>query len=206
MIGGKKGLRSLPHPERTVFWGVEGLKTAWSQAIATSEPNGIRAHAQGNRMSQMRRDEKELTTEAQGAAVVMLHPQPSQRLRQIAEHIHVDGFSSSVPRKLVRHLGFGSEKIASKQHSIIDDASGILYVIDVFRRKRAIVVLLFQIEPDQPTLGWRLDTNGKIVGQTFRWSIERQVATSDPNPECVALADKIVRFLYRFMRKRVFLK
>ena len=83
----------------------------------------------------------------------MLHPQPSQRLRQIAEHILVDGFSSSVPKKIVRHLGFGSKKVASKQHTIIDDDSGIQYVFEVFRRKRAIVVLLFQIEPDQPTLG-----------------------------------------------------
>ena len=110
----------------------------------------------------MRREGEELTTEAQNA-VVMLHPQPSQQLRQIAEHILVDGFSSSVPTKIVRHLGFGSKKIASKQHTIIDE-NGMHYVLEVFRRKREIVVLLFQIAPDQPTLGWRLDTNGKVVG------------------------------------------
>ena len=77
-------------------------------------------------------------------------------------------------------------------------------MLEVFRRKREIVVLLFQIEPDQPTLGWRLDTNGKVVGQTFQWSIERQVATSDPNPELVALAEKIVRFLVSFYEKEGF--
>jgi hypothetical protein len=62
----------------------------------------------------------------------------------------------------------------------MDDASGILYLLEGFQRKRGIVVLLFQIEPDQLTLGWRLDPNGKVVGQAFRWSIERQVATPDP--------------------------
>ena len=151
-------------------------------------------------MRQMRRD-GEVGTEAQSAAVVMLHPQPSQRLRQIAEHILVDGFSSSVPTKIVRHLGFGSKKIASKQHTVVD---GMHYVLEVFRRKREIVVLLFQIEPDQPTLGWQLDMSGKVVGCAFQWSIERQVATSDPNPELVELAEKIVRLLVSFYEKEGF--
>ena len=198
---------SLPRSFRTrnePYPGVlRGLNTAWNQAIATSEPNR-HSGAKGNGMSQMRRD-GEVGTEAQSAAVVMLHPQPSQRLRQIAEHILVDGFSSTVPTKIVRHLGFGSRKIASNQHSI-DDDSGILYVFEVFRRKLEIVVLLFQMKPDQPTLGWRLDTNGKVVGHAFQWSIERQVATSDPNPECVALAEKIVRFLVSFYEKEGFPK
>ena len=142
-----------------------------------------------------RQEGEGLRTEAQSAAVVMLHPQPSQQLRRIAEHILVDGFSSSVPTKIVRLLGFGSKKIASKQHTVVD---GMHYVLEVFRRKREIVVLLFQIAPDQPTLGWRLDTNGKVVGHAFQWSIERQVATSDSNPELVALAEKIMRFLVSF--------
>jgi hypothetical protein len=139
-----------------------------------------------------RRDVEKPETKAQSAAVVMLHPQPSQRLGRIAEHIFVDGFSSSVPTKIVRHLGLGSRKISSKQHTVVDDDSGMRYVLEVFRRKREIVVLLFQIEPDQPTLGWRLDTHGKVVGHAFQWSIERQVATSDPNPELLALAARIV--------------
>ena len=111
-----------------------------------------------------------------------------------------------LPQKIGRHLGFGSKTIASKQHSIIDDERGILYVLEVFQRKRKIVVLLFQIDPDQSTLGWRLDTNGKVVGQTFRWSIERQVATPDPNPAWVALAEEIVRFLVSFYEKEGFPK
>jgi len=78
------------------------------------------------------------------------------------------------------------------------------YVFEVFRRKREIVVLLFQIAPDQPTLGWRLDTNGKVVGHAFQWSIERQVATSDANPELVALAEEIVSFLVSFYEKEGF--
>jgi hypothetical protein len=155
-------------------------------------------------MSQMRRDGKELRTEAQSAAVVMLHVQPSQRLQQIAEHILVDGFSSSVPEKIARHLGFGSRKIASKQHSVADDDSGMHYVFEVFRRKREIVVLLFQIAPGQPALGWQLDTNGQVVGHAFQWSIERQVATSDPNAESVAVAEKIVRLLVSFYEKEGF--
>ena len=148
-----------------------------------------------------RQEGEGLRTEAQSAAVVMLHPQPSQQLRRIAEHILVDGFSSSVPTKIVRLLGFGSKKIASKQHTVVD---GTHYVLEVFRRKREIVVLLFQIAPDQPTLGWRLDTNGKVVGHAFQWSIERQVATSNPNPELVALAEKIVRFLVSFYEEEGF--
>jgi hypothetical protein len=136
----------------------------------------------------------------------MLHPQPSQRLGQIAEHILVDGLSSSVPTKIVRHLGFGSRKIASKQHTVVDDDSGMHYVLEVFRRKRAIVVLLFQIAPDQLTLGWRLDTHGKVVGHAFQWSIECQVATSDHNPELVALADRIVRLLVSFYEREGFPK
>ncbi len=157
-------------------------------------------------MTQMRREGKELRTEAQSAAVVMLYAQPARRLQQIAAHVLADGFSSSVPQKIGRHLGFGSKTIASKQHSIIDDESGILYVLEVFQRKRGIVVLLFQIEPDQSTLGWRLDANGKVVGQTFRWSIERQVATPDPNPAWAALAEEIVRFLVSFYEKEGFPK
>jgi hypothetical protein len=153
-----------------------------------------------------RREGEQFRTEAQSAAVVVLHAQPPQRLRHIAEHILVDGFSSSVPTKIVRHLGFGSRKIASKQHTVVDDDSGMRYVLEVFRRKREIVVLLFQIEPDQPTLGWRLDTHGKVVGHAFQWSIERQVATSDPNPELLALAARIVRLLVSFYEKEGFPK
>ena len=148
-----------------------------------------------------RREGEEPETEAQSAAVLMLHAKPPQRLRQIAEHILVDGFSSSVPMKIVRHLGFGSRKIPSRQHTVVD---GMHYVLEVFRRKREIVVLLFQIAPDQPTLGWRLDTNGKVVGHAFQWSIERQVATSNPNPELVALAEKIVHFLVSFYEEEGF--
>jgi hypothetical protein len=125
-------------------------------------------------------------------------------LRQIAEHIFVDGFSSSVPTKIVWQLGIGSRKIASKQHTVADDDSGMHYVLEVFRRKRETVVLLFQFEPDQPTLGWRLDTHGKVVGHAFQWSIERQVATSDPDPELVALAARIVRLLVSFYEKEGF--
>jgi hypothetical protein len=153
-----------------------------------------------------RREGDEFRTEVQSATVVMLHPQPSQRLGQIAEHILVDGLSSSVPTKIVRHLGFGSRKIASKQHTVVDDDSGMHYVLEVFRRKRAIVVLLFQIAPHQPTLGWRLDTHGKVVGHAFQWSIERQVATSHPNPELVAIAEKIMRLLVSFYEKEGFPK
>jgi hypothetical protein len=148
-----------------------------------------------------RREGEEFRTEARSAAVVTLHAQPSQRLGQIAEHILVDGLSSSVPTKIVRHLGFGSRKIASKQHTVVDDDRGMHYVLEVFRRKGAIVVLLFQIEPDQTTLGWRLDTHGKVVGHAFQWSIERQVATSDPNPELVTLAARIVGSLVAFYEK-----
>jgi len=136
----------------------------------------------------------------------MLHAKPPQRLRQIAEHIFVDGFSSSVPTKIVRHLGLGARKIASKQHTVVDDDRGMHYVLEVFRRKREIVVLLFQIAPDQPTLGWRLDTHGKVVGHAFQWSIERQVATSAPNPELLALAARIVRLLVSFYEKEGFPK
>ena len=153
----------------------------------------------------MQRDVEELK-ETRSAAVVTLYAQPSQRLRQIAEHILVDGFSSSIPTKIVRHLRCGSRKIASKQHTVLDDDSGVHYVLEVFRRKQEIVVLLFQIEPDQPTLGWRLDTHGKVVGHAFQWSIEGQVATSDPNPEWLALAAKIVRLLVSFYEQKGFPK
>ena len=156
-------------------------------------------------MTQMRRDREELEREAQGAAVV-IHKHPSHRFERVAEHILVNGFSSSVPTKIVRYLGFGSRKIASKQHSVVDDDGGMHYVFEVFRRKREIVVLLFQIAPDQTTLGWRLDTNGKVVRHAFQWSIERQVATTDPHPELVALAEEIVSFLVSFYEKEGFLK
>ena len=88
----------------------------------------------------------------------------------------------------------------------MDDDSGMHFVFEVFRRKREMVVLLFQIEPGQPALGWLLDANGKVGGSAFQWSIECQVATSDSNPESVALAEKIVRLLLSFYKKEGFPK
>ena len=171
------------------------------RGLVASEPN---LHFRA-RMTQMQRDGEE-GTEAQKRGCCRATPQPSQRLRHIAEHILVDGFSSSVSTKIVRHLGFGSRKIASKQHTVVDDDNGMHYVLEVFRRKRAIVVLLFQIAPDQPTLGWRLDTHGKVVGHAFQWSREGQVATSDPNPELLALAARIVGLLVSFYEREGFPK
>ena len=93
--------RALARLTRTPGWSFRIRNEPYRVVLKRISPEATQHGSGSFEMTQMRREGKELRTEAQKAAVVMLHAQPARRLQQIAAHILVDGFSSSVPRKLV---------------------------------------------------------------------------------------------------------